>query len=138
MISYFLLTFLTAVVGAPTASPLGVWLVDDRTAKITIRPCGTNLCGVVSWSKDGGNLGKMILIDMKPEPQRWTGTILDPRSDTKYLSHIALQDDGTLKVEGCALGGLLCGGQVWTRTEDVVTEVPPPAAPAPAPSRKGH
>ena len=32
-------------------------------------------------------------------------------------STIALRGAGTLRVEGCAFGGMFCGGQTWNRLD---------------------
>ena len=61
------------------ASPVGDWLVADRSARVAIAPCGLNLCGSISWSADGGDVGQPILLQMKPDGQRWTGTVVDVR-----------------------------------------------------------
>ncbi len=112
------LTALALVVVATTAhaaSPSGEWLVQDRTARVLIRKCGPNLCGKLSWSSDGKEVGRSILIDMKPDGGRWTGTVVDVRDGTSYLAHVSLQSDSVLKVDGCVMGGAICGGETWTR-----------------------
>lgn len=96
---------------------MGEWFVEDNVAKISIQPCGRSVCGAVSWSKGGDQIGTEILRDMKPAgPNRWQGTILDPQSGRSYSSNISLQNQNTLRVEGCVLG-VLCGGQTWTRAK---------------------
>ncbi len=103
---------------APPGPPvLGEWLVEDGAARIAIQPCGPNVCGSVSWSKEGGELGTQILRAMKPAgPNRWEGTIYDPTSGRSYSSNISLRSADSLRVEGCVLG-VLCGGQTWTRAK---------------------
>ena len=32
-----------------------------------------------------------------------------------YMSHIEMHNANTLRVEGCAFGGMFCGGQNWKR-----------------------
>ena len=113
---------LTAFLGfaAPTyafASPVGDWLVADRSARVAIALCCSKLCGSISWSADGGDIGQAILLQMKPDGQRWTGTVVDVRDGKRYLAHIHLQSDDRLRLDGCVLGGMICSGEVWTRTE---------------------
>jgi uncharacterized protein (DUF2147 family) len=94
---------------------LGEWLVEDGAARIAIQPCGSNVCGSISWSKEGGELGTQILRAMKPTgPNKWEGTIYDPTTGRSYSSNISLRSSDSLRVEGCVLG-VLCGGQTWTR-----------------------
>ncbi len=115
------LIFATAILlmsaGMAAGDPVGEWIVADRTSKIVIKKCGTFLCGKISWTSDGGDLGKAILIDLKPEGGEWTGTIVDPRDGQTYEGHVSLPNETSLQVKGCALAGALCGGEVWTRTK---------------------
>ena len=59
--------------------------------------------------------GEKILINMKPQDSKWTGQIHDPDSGRNYDSTIAMKGANTLKVQGCAFGGMFCGGQTWKR-----------------------
>ena len=59
--------------------------------------------------------GEKILINMKPQDSKWTGQIHDPDSGRNYDSTIAMKGTNTLKVQGCAFGGMFCGGQIWKR-----------------------
>jgi uncharacterized protein (DUF2147 family) len=57
------------------------------------------------------------LINMRPaKDHKWSGRILDPNTGSTYDSTIALKGD-TLRVQGCAFGGMFCGGQTWTRVD---------------------
>jgi len=96
-------------------SPVGVWLTEEMEGKVRIEQCGTNLCGYSVDSKSNLN-GEQVLINMKPgKDQKWSGRILDPNTGSNYDSTIALKNPDTLRVQGCAFGGMFCGGQTWTR-----------------------
>lgn len=95
-------------------SPLGLWLTEEKEGKVRIEQCGTNLCGYSVDSKSNQN-GEQILINMKPGNDKWTGRILDPNTGSTYDSTIALSGPDRLRVQGCAFGGMFCGGQTWTR-----------------------
>lgn len=96
-------------------SPLGVWLTEEKEGKVRIEQCGTNLCGYSVDSKSNQN-GEQVLINMKPgKDQKWSGRILDPNSGSTYDSTIAMKGTDRLRVQGCAFGGMFCGGQTWTR-----------------------
>jgi uncharacterized protein (DUF2147 family) len=98
-------------------SPLGVWLTEEKEGKIRIEPCGAHLCGYSVNAKSNQN-GEKILINMKPDSDnKWSGRIYDPKSGSRYDSTIALRGPDRLKVQGCAFGGLFCGGQTWSRVE---------------------
>jgi uncharacterized protein (DUF2147 family) len=111
-----------APAAAPTRdlnSPLGIWLTEEREGKVRIEQCGTNLCGYSVDSKSNQN-GEQVLINMKPgkdqnKDQKWSGRILDPNTGSTYDSTIAMKGTDRLRVQGCAFGGMFCGGQTWTR-----------------------
>ena len=86
----------------------------DGSARVDVRPCGVNLCGIVSWSKSNEGIGTEVLRGMKPVGEhRWEGPVFDPRSGKTYQSAVILTGD-RLRVEGCLMG-FLCGGETWTR-----------------------
>jgi uncharacterized protein (DUF2147 family) len=96
-------------------SPLGVWLTEEKEGKVRIEQCGANLCGYSVDAKSNQN-GEQILINMKPgKDSKWSGRILDPNTGSTYDSTIALKGSDTLRVQGCAFGGMFCGGQTWSR-----------------------
>jgi len=98
----------------PSNSPLGVWMTEEKEGKVRIEQCGANLCGYAVDKKSNQN-GEQVLINMKPAKDKWSGRILDPNSGSTYDSTIALKGTDTLRVQGCAFGGMFCGGQTWTR-----------------------
>jgi uncharacterized protein (DUF2147 family) len=97
------------VAAAAATSPLGIWATEDNKGNVRIEECGTSLCGYAV------NSNEKILINMKPQGRKWTGRIHDPDSNRNYDSTIALKGPNTLKVQGCAFGGMFCGGQTWKR-----------------------
>jgi uncharacterized protein (DUF2147 family) len=129
----FLAAGLLSLLSAGTAlaqSPAGEWLVKDGTAHIRIAQCGDALWGVISWTKgpagkDENNpdpskrgrsiLGVPILINMKPGESQWEGEVYNAQDGSIYTSHIRLVSPDVLSIEGCVFGGLICGGEKWTR-----------------------
>ena len=104
-----------AVPAAAANSPLGVWLTEEKEGKVRIEQCGPNLCGYSVDAKSDQN-GEQVLINMKPgKDSNWSGRILDPNSGSTYDSTIALRGSDRLRVQGCAFGGMFCGGQTWSR-----------------------
>jgi uncharacterized protein (DUF2147 family) len=101
---------------APQAanSPLGVWLTEEKEGKVRIEQCGANLCGYSVDKKTSQNR-EQVLINMKPGKDKWSGRIFDPNSGSTYDSTIVLKGSNSLRVQGCAMGGMFCGGQTWTR-----------------------
>jgi uncharacterized protein (DUF2147 family) len=99
----------------PSNSPLGMWLTEEKEGKVRIEQCGANLCGYSVDAKSNQN-GEQVLINMKPgKDSKWSGRILDPNTGSTYDSTIALKGSNTLRVQGCAFGGMFCGGQTWSR-----------------------
>jgi uncharacterized protein (DUF2147 family) len=100
----------------PSATtPLGVWLTEEKEGKVRIEQCGVNLCGYSVDAKSNQN-GEQVLINMKPSADsKWSGRILDPNTGSTYDSTIALKGSDSLRVQGCAFGGMFCGGQTWSR-----------------------
>ena len=96
-------------------SPVGVWLTEEKEGKVRIEHCGVNLCGYSVDAKSNAN-GEQVLINMKPgKDLKWIGRILDPNTGSTYDSTIAMKGPDTLRVQGCAFGGMFCGGQTWSR-----------------------
>jgi len=95
-------------------SPVGVWWTEKHESKIRIEACGQALCGFVD-----GKPNEKVLINMQPgSSNRWNGRIHDIRhGGSTYAAHIALKGNNSLRVEGCAFGGLFCGGETWSRAE---------------------
>jgi uncharacterized protein (DUF2147 family) len=98
-----------AAVATAPATPLGVWATEENNRNVRVEPCGPNLCGYAVKS------GEEILINMKPSDAKWTGRIHDPDSDRDYDSTIAMKGPNAMRVQGCAFGGMFCGGQTWKR-----------------------
>jgi uncharacterized protein (DUF2147 family) len=100
------------VAAAPASdpnSPLGVWATEENKGNVSIEQCGDNLCGYAVKT------GEKILISMKPTGSKWSGRIHDPDSGRNYDSTMAMKGSNTLRVQGCAFGGMFCGGQTWKR-----------------------
>jgi uncharacterized protein (DUF2147 family) len=100
------------VAGAPAASantPIGIWATEENKGNVRVEPCGANLCGYAEKTNE------RILINMKADGAQWSGRIHDPDSGRNYDSTIAMKGPNLLRVQGCAFGGLFCGGQTWKR-----------------------
>jgi uncharacterized protein (DUF2147 family) len=100
------------VAAAPAAasnSPIGIWATEENKGNVRVEACGQNLCGFTDHTDE------KILINMRPQDSKWVGLIHDPKSGRNYDSTIAMKDPDTLRLRGCAFGGLFCGGQTWKR-----------------------
>jgi uncharacterized protein (DUF2147 family) len=127
---------------ASAADPVGEWLVKDGGAQIRIEPCADALWGVISWTRDAAVdsnnpdpvkrtrpiLGVPILRGMKAvSANKWEGEVYNAQNGKMYNANITLVSDDVLKIQGCVLGGLFCGGESWTRVVKAAMPVPPPA-----------
>jgi uncharacterized protein (DUF2147 family) len=130
---------------ALAAEPVGEWLVANGDARIRIEPCPNGLWGVIAWTRDPSTdqknpdpakrdrsmVGVPILRGMKPvNPNKWEGEVYNAQNGKMYSANITLLSDDVLKIQGCVLGGVFCGGENWSRVVPVVQ-------PAPAPQRPG-
>jgi uncharacterized protein (DUF2147 family) len=122
---------LTLVTGPAFAGdPAGEWLVEDGSARIRIAICNGVLWGVIGWEKSPGKdtenpdpakrsrptLGIPILISMKPAgTDKWAGQIYNAQNGKMYQADVTLESEKALKVRGCIMGGLFCGGETWSR-----------------------
>jgi uncharacterized protein (DUF2147 family) len=95
---------------APVANtPIGVWATEENKGNVRVEQCGASLCGYAEKTNE------RILINMKPEGAKWSGRIHDPDSGRNYDSTIAMKGPNAMRVQGCAFGGMFCGGQTWKR-----------------------
>jgi Uncharacterized protein conserved in bacteria (DUF2147) len=90
-------------------TPIGIWATEENKGNVRVEQCGSNLCGYAVKTNE------KILISMKPSGSKWTGQIHDPDSGRNYDSTIAMKGPNTMRVQGCAFGGMFCGGQTWKR-----------------------
>jgi uncharacterized protein (DUF2147 family) len=126
---------------ALSASPEGLWLVKDQTARIRIEKCGNAMWGTIAWQKtpstDNNNpnpamrnkslVGSKVLIGMRPAGgDRWEGDVYNARDGKTYSSKMALLPSGGLEIKGCVFGGLICDGETWTRMAENTPGTAPP------------
>lgn len=132
------LAAVTVSVPASAADPVGIWLTEPGTSRIRIATCGDALCGTIVWLKepldpqtrqarlDKTNadaakrsrplMGVPIVIGMKPSgTDKWAGQVYNAEDGKTYTGYITMRGANALKLEGCALGGLVCKAQTWTR-----------------------
>jgi uncharacterized protein (DUF2147 family) len=98
-----------APVAAAPATPIGVWATEENKGNVRVEACGQDLCGFTDKTNE------KILINMRPSDSKWVGRIHDPDSGRTYDSTIAMKGPNAMRVQGCAFGGMFCGGQTWKR-----------------------
>jgi len=120
------------------SDPSGIWLTQAGDARIQVSRCGAGICGRIVWLRDPIDsrtgqphvddknpnpalkqrpiVGLSILIGMRPSgPAKWSGQIYNSDDGETYTAHVTVQNDATLDVQGCVGGGMICGGETWTR-----------------------
>lgn len=109
------------------SSPFGRWLNPRGQVEVSIAPCGTMLCGTVTWvggqavadATDAGVehlVGTQLLRQYHREGNgTWQGEVYVPDMGESFFSRIRQTDPGHLKISGCILHGLICKSQTWTR-----------------------
>jgi uncharacterized protein (DUF2147 family) len=117
-------------VPAAAADPSGDWTVKDGSARMRLADCNGKIWGIVAWAQTSGVdsknpdpaqrnrplIGLPILRGMqKTKSNQWEGPIYNPKNGKTYQGTITLKQSDVLEVEGCVLGGWICGGQNWTR-----------------------
>ena len=133
-----LVLILTAASPAAAAGAIGLWATEAEKSHVRIEPCGERLCGIIVWLKEPNDdqgqpkrdifnqdesqrdraiVGLRLLSGFETSDGRsWSGgRIYNPEDGKTYKSKLSLQNDRTLKVEGCVL--IFCKSQIWTRVE---------------------
>jgi uncharacterized protein (DUF2147 family) len=127
-----------AVAPASADDPRGNWMTENGKAKVAIVSCGGALCGKIVALTEPNDLatgkpktdhnnpdaakrtrpmiGVQIVIDMEPDTaDKWKGEVYNAEDGKTYSGSLTLVNATTLTLQGCALGGLICKNQTWTR-----------------------
>jgi len=113
-----------AAAGAPIE---GRWSNPKDSVVVEVSRCGAAWCGTVVQAtakakadarKGGiaGLIGTRLMNGFKPVGDgKYRGKVLLPKRGIHASGTIRLRGHDTLLVEGCALGGLVCKEQRWSR-----------------------
>jgi uncharacterized protein (DUF2147 family) len=106
----------------------GLWKNPIGSAIIAVAPCGKALCGKVVWASQRGErevakhtshvVGMTVLTEVKRKGNGWAGRLYIPDDNIHVSAKLQLLNAGQLKLTGCAVAGLFCRSQVWTRTDE--------------------
>lgn len=118
----------TPALGAPGHATIeGNWTNPKHSVTVRIARCGAALCGRVisanaharAKAAAGGTgrlVGTELMSDLRPAGAgEWRGSVFVPDRNVRADGTLRLVSPRTLEVEGCALGGILCKSQQWTR-----------------------
>jgi len=94
----------------------GVWMRDDGNARVSIAPCGQQLCATNLWIRDtskGEEAGDKLIMTLKPKSgQVLVGHAYDPKRKLTYSMTLTVTPAG-LSTRGCMVGGLVCKNTGW-------------------------
>jgi uncharacterized protein (DUF2147 family) len=123
---------LAPVKSAKLVGPIGEWVTEDGEGRVLVEECGANLCGKVSHARNPNDtdknnpdrelrrrsvIGMPVLIDMKPRGERWEGKVYNAKDGKTYTAKLSMRNPNTMRIEGCIMNGMLCGGQNWKRAQ---------------------
>jgi uncharacterized protein (DUF2147 family) len=121
---------LASLLSAPAlakASVEGRWTNPKRSIVIEVAPCGSAWCATVvaasakakANARKGGTrnlIGTRILTGARPVGKGvFKGRGFVPKRNLSAPATIRQRGPNVMEVEGCALAGLLCKEQRWTR-----------------------
>jgi uncharacterized protein (DUF2147 family) len=99
----------------------GRWANPKHSVIVSVTRCGDALCGTVSWAtpknKDRGvTPGTRVLTGLKPLGGGvYRGRALEPKRNISGSATVHQDGPNVMVVKGCAVMGLLCKEQRWTR-----------------------
>lgn len=111
----------TVPVGAAAQALEGKWANPKRSVIVNVARCGNAYCGTVSWAspknkEKGVTPGTRVLSDLKPLGDGvYRGRALEPKRNISGSATVRQQGPNVMVVKGCAVLGLLCREQRWTR-----------------------
>ncbi len=131
-------SLLAFVAPALANDPTGVWQTEGGRAQVRVAPCGGAICGTIIGLKEPNDpatgqpktdknnadqskrarpmIGVQIVMGMKPNGgNKWSGQVYNAEDGKTYAGHLTLEDQKRIKLEGCALGGMMCKASYWTR-----------------------
>ena len=107
--------------GSAQSTLAGEWRNPHGTVVVRVAPCGRAFCGTISWASErnrerGNTPGTRVLTDLRPAGDgTYKGSAYDPKHDMNGTAVVRQAGPNVMIVKGCALLGLICKEQRWTR-----------------------
>lgn len=99
----------------------GRWANAKRSVIVNVSRCGDAYCGTISWAsahnrEKGTTPGTRVLSDLKPAGEGvYKGRAFEPKRDISGSATVRQVGPDVMIVKGCAVMGLFCKEQRWTR-----------------------
>ena len=122
-----LLLLVAGVPASAQAALEGRWANPKRSVIVEVDRCGSAYCGTVihasakakASARRGGTanlIGTRILSGLRENGNgTFKGQAFDPKRNIRAPATIRLLGPDSIEVRGCALAGLICKSQRWTR-----------------------
>lgn len=115
-----------ALAAVPTAASSqtlleGRWANPKRSVIVEVERCGDAWCGTVNWAsaknrEKGAKPGTRVLSDLRPQGGGvYKGRAYEPKRNVSGSATVQQVGPNTMIVKGCAVIGLFCKEQRWTR-----------------------
>jgi len=123
----FILSITAVAVALGAASPAiaqnleGKWANPKKSVIVNVARCGDGYCGTVSWATaknrgKGATPGTRVLSNLKPAGAGvYKGSAFEPKRNLRGSATVHQVGDDVMIVKGCAVMGLFCKEQRWTR-----------------------
>jgi uncharacterized protein (DUF2147 family) len=99
----------------------GRWANPKRSVIVNVERCGDAYCGTVSWAtahnRDKGTVpGTQVLSGLRPQGDGvYKGNAFEPKRNLRGSATVRQLGNDVMIVKGCAVMGLFCKEQRWTR-----------------------
>lgn len=118
----FILGAINSSANAFAQAPLeGHWANPHHSVIVNVSRCGDAFCGTVSWAtaknrEHGTTPGTRVLSDLRPAGDGiYKGSAFEPKRNMSGSATVRQVSPNVMLVKGCAVLGLLCREQRWTR-----------------------
>jgi uncharacterized protein (DUF2147 family) len=119
--SLVLLAIAAPVSASAQATLEGHWANPRHSVIVNVTRCGDAYCGTVSWAsaknrERGTTPGTRVLSDLRPAGEGvYKGSAFEPKRDIHGSATVRQIGPNVMVVKGCAVMGLFCKEQRWTR-----------------------
>ena len=112
---------LSAPASASAQALEGKWANPKKSVIVNVARCGEALCGTVSWAsaknrEKGAEPGMRVLSDLRPQGGGvYRGRAFEPKRNIRGAATVHQVGPSVMIVKGCAVLGVICKEQRWTR-----------------------